>query len=449
MLAALREHVRGMFDAVVVPTRQGIRFVHDTRGNVAIIFSLSLVPVMVLVGAAVDYSYASMTRTKLNAIADVTALYAVSQTSMASSAGTTQNNAKKYFFGKQSEISRASLKSLDVTVTDGSNGRTALVEYEANVSAAFLGLIGMNTVLVGGSATAVSGLATYMDFYLVLDNTPSMGVGATTNDIDRLVANTSDQCAFACHDKSAGSSDYYTLAKKLGVQMRIDVVRQATQQLMDTASATQANAGQFRMAIYTFGSSAENLTLTTIQSLTSNLATAKNAAAAIDLMTVPYQNYAADTHTDFHTTLNGINSVIPAPGNGMQSSSPQKIVFFVSDGVADRALGSPACSQSTLTGTDPKTAKKYNRCQEPLDVALCTTMKNRGIKIAVLYTTYLPLPTNAWYNTWIAPFSNMIATRMQSCASPGLYFEVSLTQGISEAMTALFQKAVQQARLTQ
>jgi hypothetical protein len=37
---------------------------------------------------------------------------------------------------------------------------------------------------------------------------------------------------------------------------------------------------------------------------------------------------------------------------------------------------------------------------------------------------------------------------MQSCASPGLYFEVSPTQGIAEAMKALFQKAVAQARLT-
>ena len=37
---------------------------------------------------------------------------------------------------------------------------------------------------------------------------------------------------------------------------------------------------------------------------------------------------------------------------------------------------------------------------------------------------------------------------MQACASPGLYFEVSPTQGISDAMTALFKKALQHARLT-
>ena len=66
----------------------------------------------------------------------------------------------------------------------------------------------------------------------------------------------------------------------------------------------------------------------------------------------------------------------------------------------------------------------------------------------MLYTTYLPLPTNGWYNTWIAPFADQIATNMQSCASPGLYFEVGPNQGISEAMTALFQKAVAMARLT-
>jgi hypothetical protein len=38
---------------------------------------------------------------------------------------------------------------------------------------------------------------------------------------------------------------------------------------------------------------------------------------------------------------------------------------------------------------------------------------------------------------------------MQSCASPGLYFEVSPTQGISDAMNALFQKAIAEAHLTQ
>ena len=97
------------------------------------------------------------------------------------------------------------------------------------------------------------------------------------------------------------------------------------------------------------------------------------------------------------------------------------------------------------------------RCQSPINPALCTTIKNRGIKIAVLYTTYLALPTNAWYMTWITPFNagpyspasvnSQIALRMQDCASPGLYFEVTPTDGISQAMTKLFQKAIADARI--
>ena len=66
----------------------------------------------------------------------------------------------------------------------------------------------------------------------------------------------------------------------------------------------------------------------------------------------------------------------------------------------------------------------------------------------MLYTAYLPLPTNGWYNSWIKPFEDQIASNMQSCASSGLYFEVGPNQGISEAMNALFQKAVAMARLT-
>jgi len=66
----------------------------------------------------------------------------------------------------------------------------------------------------------------------------------------------------------------------------------------------------------------------------------------------------------------------------------------------------------------------------------------------VLYTTYLPLPTNDWYNKWISPFQSEIPTKMQACASPGLYFEVTPTQGIADAMKALFLKVIRAPRIT-
>ena len=91
---------------------------------------------------------------------------------------------------------------------------------------------------------------------------------------------------------------------------------------------------------------------------------------------------------------------------------------------------------------------RRNRCQQPFNTAWCTTVKNRGIRIAVLYTEYLPLPTNAWYNAWIAPFQSQIGPNMQSCASSGLYFEVTTDGDITAAMQALFQQVVSTARLS-
>jgi hypothetical protein len=337
--------------------------------------------------------------------------------------------------------------SVDATVTRANGQVTSSVQFTANVATTFMGILGRNSVTVSGTSKAATGLPVFIDFYLVLDNTPSMGVGATTTDINTMVANTPNQCAFACHDLS-NPNNYYNLAKSLGVTMRIDVLRTATQKLMDTAAATEIYSDQFRVAIYTFGGTAASAGLMTIAPLTSNLSSAKTLASAIDLMTTPYQNYADDTDTDFNSILTGINTQITGANNdGTSAAQPLKYVFFVSDGVDDHAGGS--CSQPTTIGSDPQTGKTYVRCQQPLDISKCTTMKSRGIKIAVLYTTYLPLPTNPWYNSWIAPFQSSISANMQSCASPGLYFEVSPSQGISDAMSALFEKAVASAHLIQ
>jgi Flp pilus assembly protein TadG len=421
-------------------------FCADRRANIAITFCLVAVPIMTSVGAAIDYSFANRAHAALNAYADMAALSAVNRAAMQLTPSKAKKNAKKFFEAQAATLKRGMYTSVTVKVSNGAQGRTAVVDYTASVPTTFLGLIDINTINVAGTSTASSGVPTYMDFYLLLDNTPSMGVGATPNDVTTMVNNTPDQCAFACHDLSAAPHDYYSLAKKLGVTTRIDVVRSATQQLMDTAAATATVPNQFRMAIYTFGTSANSPGLSDIFPLSSDLTGAKSAANNIDLMTVQYQNYNNDQDTDFDGVLAAINKQVDDPGDGSSPSKPEKLLFLVSDGVSDAYYPS-TCTEPTTGG----------RCQEPLTVANCTALKSRGVKIAVLYTTYLALPTDAWYMTWIDPFNpgpygpsvnSKIAQNMQACASPGYYFEVSPTDGISQAMTALFNKAVQEARLT-
>jgi Flp pilus assembly protein TadG len=442
MLCALRQFeakigllgtMRAMLGGI---TKHARHFRQHENGSAVLSLGLSLVPITICVGAAVDYSMAGKAKAKLDAVADAAALSAVDHQAISGSAVTAQNTAQSVFNALAQGIANVTVTGSSATVTDGTSGRTAVVSYTATKPNLFMGLIGFSTTTLTGSSTAAAGLSSYIDFYMLLDNTPSMGVGATPGDIATMVTNTPDQCAFACHDLQ-NPNNYYNLAKKLGVTMRFDVVRDATQSLMDTALSTETLPNQYRVSVYTFGASSAKAGLTNIVSLTSDLAIAKTQIGTMDIMTVNGQNQFNDQDTNYDGIFPAVNSAIPAAGSGTRAA-PQKVLFFVSDGVADE-YNSNSCSQKTVSN---------GRCQEPIDLSLCTTLKNRGVLIAVLYTTYLPLPTNSWYNQYIKPFAGQISPTMQSCASPGLFFEVSPTQGISQAMTALFQNAVMTARLT-
>ncbi len=430
------------------------RFRRDQRGNIAIIFALSLIPVLSCIGCAIDYSRATQMRSKLQAAIDAASVGSVAKKSPAFIAAGSMTadgpipagvtDATAIFTGNMSGTTGYTLNSMNAVVMKSGSNVTATTTFSAQVPTTFMNVIGKAAMTVTGTSNAITNMPLYIDFYLLLDNSPSMGVGATPSDVATMVNNTPDACAFACHDLN-DNNNYYKLAKSLGVTTRIDVLRTATQQLMDTAASTQTYSSQFRMAIYDFGGSAQSAGLRNLFSLSSSLTSAKSAAGNIDLMTVNGQNDNNDQDTGYTNIFPAINNAISAPGAGT-SSAPQKYLFFVSDGVADENNGG-SCLKPTTGG----------RCQSPLNPALCTTIKNRGIKIAVLYTTYLALPTNAWYNTWIAPFNlgpygpspnSEIAQNMQSCASAGLYFEVSPTQGISQAMNTLFQKAVADARIS-
>jgi Flp pilus assembly protein TadG len=432
------------------------RFARDRRGNIAVIFAFCCVPLITVVGCAVDYARATQTRSKLQAAADAASVGSVAKASPAFVAAGSMTSdgaipagvtdATNIFNANMTNQTGYTLGSITPTVVKSGSTVTSTVSFSASINTMFLGVIGKTALSMSGTSTSTASMPLYVDFYLLLDNSPSMGVAATPADVTKMVNNTSDKCAFACHDYN-DANNYYNLAKTLGVTTRIDVLRSATQSLMDTAGATETYSNQFRMAIYDFGASSKTIGLRALFSLSASLSSAKTAAGGIDLMGVYGNNdsYTADKDTQFSTVFPAINSAINAPGAGT-SASPMKYLFFVSDGVADEY--NTGCTKPTVSG---------GRCQSPIDVSLCTTIKSRGIKIAVLYTTYLQLPTNSWYMTYIDPFNkgpfgpspnSEIAQNMQSCASPGLYFEVSPTQGISDAMNALFKKAVADARIS-
>jgi Flp pilus assembly protein TadG len=434
------------------------RFIRDRKGNVAMIFALAVIPCVFLTGMALDFSAAIQKRVILNAAADAAALAAVTPTLMGESSSNAQTAALNVFNATASTVTGVTSATPTVTIVSSNGGltRTVTVSYTANSTNSFPNVLKLITGTsetswpISGSSTSTSSTSPNINFYLLLDNSPSMDIAATSAGITTMVNATSAQggCAFACHQSNPsadalgnpGGEDNYTLAQNLGVVTRIENMASATASLMSTAATTEAaNNATYKMAIYTFNYSGTS----TIQTLTSNLTTAASAASNIDVLEVYDNNWLTstnnnnDTDTNFDSAMSQINGIMPNPGTGASTSTPEEVLFLVSDGVEDDNSG--VCSEP-LDGT---------RCQAPFDTTWCTTIKNRGIRIAVLYTQYLPLPTNTWYNTWISPWQSQIATNMQNCASTGLYFSITTDGDISTAMQALFDQAVATARLSQ
>lgn len=434
------------------------------------IFAISLVPLLYLTGVGVDYGSAAMREAQLNAIADAASLAAVTPTMMVSQDSASVTAAKNTFNAQASTIPGVNYNSanLTVTVADSITTRTVTVSYTATSQNFFPSILGESTIALSGTSQAVGSVAPNINFYLLLDDSPSMAIPASSADITTMVNNTSAQggCAFACHESNPSGSDNsgnpngednYALARSLGLTLRIDNLATATENLTTVAQQTETNySATYKMAVYTFDSG-----FNTIAALTSSLSTVSTDAAKIGVEEVYSNNYLtkstdnSDEDTNFDSAMNSMNTTMPTPGNGTNTAgdTPQEVLFIVTDGLVDeKASSTPSLSKSygSYTGSrQQSTVNPLNSSGSEPDTDYCTTIKNRGIRIAVLYTEYLPLPTNSWYNTWIAPFQSQIGPNMQNCASPGLFFQVTTDGDITAAMAALFQKSIASAHLSQ
>ena len=468
-----------------------------------------MLPVLIFgAGFAIDYTHAMQVQTKLDAAADAAVLAALTPAMMQQPDATAQAAATNLFNAMANAQNSLIAGNTQVTVavcspTACSPGqRTVTVTYNAANQNIFSGVLGASGIKITGTSTANASAAPNIDFYLLLDNSPSMALPATQAGINSMVSLTSQQdggngCAFACHQASTGNSDTtgnpywnpsntsqscalnrwgqlpsgcvqmddYQVAKSQTppITLRIDELNSAVTTLMSTAQSTTNSSPQvpppaYRFAAYSLDSPTA-IGLTKLMSLTSAYVSGWSTASPNFQLMEMYSNNnvcktsgsdpcgaaggVGDVETNFATALNSSNmnstSTMPTPGNGtnITGDTPQEVLFIVTDGVVDE-VNSSTCTQ-TLTGS---------RCQEPITPSLCTAIKNRNIRIAVLYTTYLPVPSNSWYASWIAPFQSNISTQLQACASPNLYYEATIGTDLGQALTTLFNKARNPARLT-
>ncbi len=146
------------------------RFQREQRGNITILFTLLLVPMMGFVGAAVDYSRANAVKAALQASLDATALMLAKTAGVQTSDELTTLG--QSLFNAQFTRADANTPKLTVNYTPGSS--TIVLNGSASVATTFLRILGFENLKVDSSAMATWGAKSRLRVALVLDNTGSM-----------------------------------------------------------------------------------------------------------------------------------------------------------------------------------------------------------------------------------------------------------------------------------
>jgi len=192
------------------------RFRRDRSGNIAVIFTIAVLPILAAVGCAVDYSMATRIRAKLQSAADAASVASLSQKSAGYtaaaamtgngpvSAGVTESN--EVFDGNVAAVTGYTNLSRTSTMTKTGIQLATNVQFSADVPATFMKVVGHPTLTVSGSSSSAASLPPYLDFYLALDVSGSMGLPSTTSEALRMQAVNPDNyvqyptgCTLACH----------------------------------------------------------------------------------------------------------------------------------------------------------------------------------------------------------------------------------------------------------
>jgi Flp pilus assembly protein TadG len=204
------------------------RFRHDKAANIAVIFAIAIIPIMTALGCAVDYSLATRLKAKLQAAADAASVAAIAvnspgyiQASSMTGDGTVTNgqtDAMQIFNGNMNGVTGYSYSAApnapSATVTKTGIRLTSLVQYSAVMPTIFLKAVGFPAMTITGSSSSTASFPPFLDFYLMLDVSGSMGLPSTNAEQTRLAAVNPDDytvypngCTFACHFQTNACSD--------------------------------------------------------------------------------------------------------------------------------------------------------------------------------------------------------------------------------------------------
>ena len=151
------------------------RFARANEGNIAVIFTIALIPIISFIGAAIDYSRANNARSTMQAALDSTAL--MISKDLSSGLITTAQIATQAQADFNALYTNPDAQAVSVTATytanAGSMGSTVQVNGSAYINTDFMKLAGFPTIPFSSTSTTAWGNVK-MRVALALDNTGSM-----------------------------------------------------------------------------------------------------------------------------------------------------------------------------------------------------------------------------------------------------------------------------------
>jgi Flp pilus assembly protein TadG len=436
----------------------------DRRGAIALIYAIALPAMLGLVGVAVDFGNASLANLQLKTAADSAALLATTTASNAYLAGSSDANAVTAgitaatgrFSAQTGNLALVGKPTMSVTFASSNGGQfQASATYSAAIATSFMKYVGFASIAVAGSSSSQLSTNSFASISVLMDASMSMLIAADQSNINAMEtattsykmpkdapSNAGGTCAFACHWSTASPeaaptfpSDYYALALQKNIKLRLNVLQDAVSSMIDTILALN-NVKTFSIGLSTFNSTWNQIypPLPTTVYTTNNIAGAKAYVQKIQPDINTCANDSSCPETYFTNAIAKLAAVTATSGNGATAASPQKFVFIVTDGVVDDVEGSKGRVVGPVSPTmNPKTLL-------PTD---CQPLKDKGVTVMVLYTTYVPIPENDYYVQHVQPYNTgnptTIAANLSACAtSPSYYFEASDAADIANQMNKMF-----------
>ncbi len=606
-------------------THPGYCLAGSRSGVTSLMFAIMAIPLILILGIAIDFSFYVGAQAELNLAADAAAMHAVRAAEMAKSNGTTPKIAGRLageeWFAAQAEVvpgvtltgTGTPLKA-DVVITYSPPSYTATVSYSGTLNTIFGRIVGVPTWPIAGTAQSTIS-NNFVDIGIMIDNSQSMLIGSTTTDINNMnlatpcavvkteggvtpglgmaaysyyfngpgsaygqgaigygtipgtkqfqtlphyktntspatefcdpnliggctyppsfIYGTNDTqyyttaarakatntqvgscyggggapgavgantpqapCAFACHQNPDGG-DWYDLARKLNVTLRLDVVQNAAQSVISSMQK-YSNPAQslLSVGIYTFNSTFQPVyPCTSVDSCASPFGTDLTTASDDLIPCTRGQTSGCllppitkdSPNTDFPNVFAQAAQFLKGTaGTGATAATALKNLFIITDGISDWPVDGTNTPVAVAADGSPLGEPNVTQVVGPIDQLIakpCDAIKASGVTVYVLYTPYEPLPTWTYssttnpyaepaglnyypkavtlqnyvteldptsfpdYNaTPIAATDTPVAAALRACASePSYFYTASDKKGITDALNAMLALALNSA----